>query len=134
MTHAEHFLASLEAVSAASDDPAPLVYARLFSERPELEAEFAMDTDGGVRGSMLQQSLECLIDLADGPGIRAASILSAEQANHDGYGLDRDVFTTFFETMRAAFRNLVADDWTPDMDAGWDWIVDRAVTLAREQP
>ena len=43
-------------------DPTADVYARLFAAHPELEALFLMDRDGGVRASMMQQALECIVD------------------------------------------------------------------------
>jgi branched-chain amino acid transport system ATP-binding protein len=46
-------LDTLERASERCADPAPLIYRRLFELRPEFESLFVMDTDGGVRGSML---------------------------------------------------------------------------------
>ena len=77
MSDLDLILQSLEALAEREGDPAPVIYARLFSDHPELETLFLMDTDGGVRGSMLQQCFDCLIDVAEG-GIMAPVILGAE--------------------------------------------------------
>jgi hemoglobin-like flavoprotein len=57
---------SLGLLSERAGDVTGLVYTRLFAAYPELEDLFLMDTDGGVRGSMLSQAFECLMDLAEG--------------------------------------------------------------------
>ena len=59
-------LASLQAVADRRGDAAGDVYARLFAASPELEALFVLDRDGGVRASMMQQALECILDHAEG--------------------------------------------------------------------
>ena len=66
---AELILATLEIVAERRGDPTPDVYARLFAVHPELEALFLMDRDGGVRASMMQQALECIVDHAGDRGL-----------------------------------------------------------------
>jgi hypothetical protein len=43
---------SLETAAARCADPTPEIHARLFSERPVLEAVFQMEKDGGVCSGM----------------------------------------------------------------------------------
>ena len=50
---ADAFAQSLDLLAERLGDPAPAVYARLFGRFPEVEAEFARDVDGAVRGEML---------------------------------------------------------------------------------
>ena len=76
---------SLGLLSERAGDVTGLVYARLFATHPELEDLFLMDTDGGVRGSMLAQAFECLMDLAEGPGTLAETVIRSERVNHDTY-------------------------------------------------
>lgn len=123
--------ASLERVSEAHGDITGAVYARLFTERPELEAEFHMDADGGVRGSMLGQALECLIDLAEGEGLFASAVLMTERANHDGYGLVPGTFEAFFETIRDTVRALDPKAWSAKDEAAWAEVLRRTTELSR---
>ena len=53
---------TLELAAERCEDPAPLIYERLFDMHPELEELFVMDTDGGVRGSMVESSIEYILD------------------------------------------------------------------------
>ena len=86
MTGASHILESLEAVSAKIGDPTPHIYRTLFERHPELEELFLMDQDGSVRGSMLQQALECVIGHVEGSTLHPM-IVSTSRINHDGYGV-----------------------------------------------
>ncbi|HEX5379112.1 MAG TPA: globin [Phenylobacterium sp.] len=110
---------SLERVSERSSDPTPLVYARLFAENPEMEALFVRDTDGSVRGQMLYQVIESILDFA-GPRAFGPNLMKTEIVNHENLGVPREVFATFFGTVRSTFREILGADWTPDMDAGWN--------------
>lgn len=122
--------ASLEIVAERCADPTPEVYARLFAAHPELEAEFHMDTDGGVRGGMLSQAFDVLIDLAGGDGTFAAAILMTERANHEGYGIPPETFFLFLATIRDWVREALADDWTAEMAAGWSEALARAEAIS----
>ena len=128
MSGLDLILQSLEALADREGDPAPVVYARLFGDHPELEALFSMDTDGGVRGSMLQQSFDCLIDVAEG-GIMAPVILRAERVNHGTYGVPGNLFDGFFTTIRDCVRDALGTDWTASMDAAWSRLLARTATL-----
>ena len=66
MPNQKALIDSLELLSERAGDVTDEVYARLFARYPELEAMFSMDTDGGVRGSMLMQAFDCLMDLSEG--------------------------------------------------------------------
>ena len=114
---------SLDLVAERVGDPAPLVYARLFAEQPELEALFVRDRVGTVRGQMLQVALECLLDFA-GPHAYSANFIRCERVNHEGLGVPRDAFDRFFATVIATFREALGDDWTPEIDAAWVHAVD----------
>jgi hemoglobin-like flavoprotein len=115
---AELITRTLEMVAERCGDPAPLVYARLFAQHPEMEALFWRDTGGLIRGQMLAVAIECLLDLA-GAGDYGASLLRIERTNHDGLGVPHEVFGTFFGVMVATFRDVLGEAWTPEMAAGW---------------
>lgn len=111
-------LDTLEAVAGRRGDPTPDVYARLFATHPELERLFHMDRDGGVRASMMQQGLECILDYV-GDRLVAPQIIASSRIHHDGYGVPADRFDSFFRAMRDAFRDIMGADWTPAMEREW---------------
>ena len=119
---------SLEVVVEKVGDPAPLVYERLFRQRPDLEEMFFMDSDGGVRGSMLQQCFDCIFDAA-GEGILCNSVLPSECQRHVEYGVEADLFISFFTTIRDTFKDVIAGGWTPAMDDAWDSLLAQLATV-----
>ena len=118
MADADLILGTLSTVSDRVGDPLPLIYARLFARHPDMERLFVMDRDGGVRGSMLQQAFECIIDqVGDQRAVRG--IVAAERMRHEGYGAPAETFDSFFQAIRDAFRDVLGADWTPAMDREW---------------
>ena len=126
--------ASLELLSERTGDVTSEVYARLFSRYPDMEALFSMDTDGGVRGSMLSQAFECLMDLAEGPGTLAETVIRSERENHDTYDVPSGMFEVFFETIRDVTKAAAGTDWTPAMETAWTSVLARAEHLSAPQP
>lgn len=125
MNECNVILDSLDTFATREGDPAPGIYARLFAAHPELEALFLMDTDGGVRGSMLQQAFDCLIDVAEG-GRMAEVVLGAERVNHKSYGVPDNLFDIFFLAIRDSVKASLADDWTAQTDAAWTRLLAQA--------
>ena len=122
---------SLELVAARVGDPAPLVYARLFAEMPELEALFVRDVSGIVRGNMLTTTLECLVDFA-GQGAYATHFVGSERVNHGGLGVPAEMFDRFYATVIATFREVLGADWTAEMDGAWARAAEGLAAAARE--
>jgi hemoglobin-like flavoprotein len=122
---------SLELVAARVGDPAPLVYARLFAEMPELEALFVRDVTGIVRGNMLTTTLECLVDFA-GARAYAHHFVGSERVNHGGLGVPAEMFDRFYATVIATFREVLGADWTAEMDGAWSRAAEGLVAAARE--
>ncbi|MFN3913249.1 globin [Hyphomonas sp.] len=115
---ADLILESLERAGEACADPAPLVYRRLFELRPEFEALFVMDTDGGVRGSMLETCFNALLGvLEDSPSQRV--IISSSRFSHGGYGLAGADLDLMFTAIRDTFRDLLGPGWTPETETAW---------------
>jgi len=110
--------ASLELVAERVGDPTPLVYERLFAAQPEMRELFLLDTDDAVKGNMLAQLFECLLDLA-GEGHYARGLIQTEMINHDNLGVPPEVFVTFLDTVVATLRDALGDDWTADMAQAW---------------
>lgn len=118
MVDGEVILGTLQLVADRHGDPTSEIYRRLFAAHPELEALFVMDRDGGVRASMVQQGFECIIDYV-GPRLVAPQIIASSRIHHDGYGVPAERFDDFFVAMRDTFRELLARDWSPEMEAAW---------------
>ena len=115
---ADLILRSFEQVAERCPDPAPLVYALLFADHPEMEALFVRDTDGAVRGEMLSRVFEAILDFIDRTHF-AATLIQCEVITHEGYGVPPDVFGVFFTTLAQSFRQILGEDWTAATDAAW---------------
>ena len=120
---AEAIMASLEQVAEKCGDPTPLVYQRLFAANPDMEALFVMDRDGMVRGNMLSQALDGIMDFVDTCAY-AKNLIRSEIVNHEGVGVPPTVFATFFATIRDTFREILGDDWTAEMEVSWNALLE----------
>ena len=110
---------SLEIAAEKVEDLAPLVYARLFADHPEMEALFWRDTNHAVKGEMLSQAINAVLDLV-GPRRYAGVLLQCEVITHAGYDVPPDVFAIFFSVFRLTLQDVVADAWSPAMNGAWD--------------
>ena len=124
--------ATLEQVAERVGDPTERVYAQLFERNPEFEGLFVMDVDGGVRGSMLQTSLECLLGVAEGDSDAARIVLGAARVDHDGYGLSEDQVDLLFVAMRDTFRDVLGQDWTAEMETEWAGLLAKLAQIGKQ--
>ena len=129
MTHLSAFTASLEAVADRCEDVVPPVYAALFQRFPEFEKLFVLDIDHGARGHMLNEALSMAEGLLQDDPV-AISFVSAERMNHEGYGIDDDVFEGFYLVMADVFETLAGDSWSEEMRAAWS-AVSKAASKAK---
>jgi hemoglobin-like flavoprotein len=113
---------TLEMVSERVGDPMPLVFQRLFQEMPEVEALFVRDSHGLVRGQMFQVTVESLLDFL-GDRSYGASLIQIERVNHQGLGVETSVFDRFYLILIETFRDILGNDWTPEIDAVWTHVV-----------
>lgn len=109
---------TLDLVARRVGDPAPLVFARLFAEAPELQALFCNDASGAVRAEMFLRTLECLQDAA-GAQQFSAGLVAAEHLTHQGYGVPTALFQRFFTLVVEVLRDALGPDWTAEIDAAW---------------
>jgi len=114
---------SLELV-AERGDPAPLVYARLFAAHPDMERLFVRDTNGLVRGNMLAEAINGILDFIDRDNY-GGNLMRIEIVNHENLGVPRDVFPTFFTAMRDTFAEILGRDWDSETDAAWHALLAR---------
>ena len=113
---------SLEIAAERGGDLTAAVYARLFRERPELEAMFVMDTDGAVRGEMLSRVFDAILDFI-GDRAYAQNWISAEATTHEGYLVPRGDFVRFFEIVAETVRDTCSG-WSEDTSAAWQRLND----------
>ena len=46
-------------------------------------------------------------------------MIECEVSSHDAYGTPRELFLAFFEVIEATLRELLAAEWTAEMDKAW---------------
>ena len=109
---------SFELAAERCEDLTPLVYRRLFSEHPEAEAMFRREGGDLVKGSMLALAIEAMLDFA---GARSGHfrMIECEVASHDAYGTPRKLFGEFFGVIADTMRELLGDDWSPEIEQAW---------------
>jgi len=94
------------------------VFQRLFAESPEVEDLFIRDPAGLVRGQMFQVTIESLLDFL-GDRSYGANLIQIERVNHQGLGVEPEIFDTFYITVMATFKDILGSDWTDQMEAVW---------------
>lgn len=117
-TNGELIAWSLERLGELRGDPTADVYARLFAQQPDLEALFLLDRTGAVRGNMLTNVFEALLDMA-GPRRYGLGAIHAERVNHEGMGVPAGSFAVFFDIVRDTTCEALGGEWTPEVDSAW---------------
>ena len=109
---------SFELAAERCEDLTPLVYRRLFHEHPEAEAMFRTEGSALVKGSMLALTIDAILDFA---GERTGNfrMIECEVSSHDAYGTSRKLFIAFFGVIAETLREILAADWSPEIDAAW---------------
>jgi hemoglobin-like flavoprotein len=118
-TTGELIVESLELAATRCEDLTPLIYDRLFAVKPETRTLFRADPKNLIKGSMLELALEAILDFA---GEKKAShrLIFCEVQSHDAYGTQPEIFTVFFVVIRDVLRELLAADWSGEIDAAWE--------------
>ncbi|MDI3564821.1 globin [Bradyrhizobium sp. Arg816] len=110
---------SFELAASRCADLTPLVYQRLFEQHPETQTMFRSQGSELVMGSMLALTIEAILDFA-GERRGHFRLIACEVASHDGYGTPRELFIAFFAVIRDTLRDLLGDEWSPDIAQAWD--------------
>jgi hemoglobin-like flavoprotein len=109
---------SFELASERCEDLTPLVYRRLFREHPEAEAMFRSEGSELVKSSMLALTIEAILDFA-GERTGHFRMIECEVTSHDAYGTPRELFVAFFGVIAATLRDVLGEDWSPEIDRAW---------------
>jgi hemoglobin-like flavoprotein len=120
---------SFELAAMRCADLAPLVYQRLFEAHPETQTMFRTQGSELVKGSMLALTIEAILDFA---GERSGHfrLIACEVSSHDAYGTPRDLFIAFFAVIRDTLRDLLGDEWSPEIARAWDQLLVEIGALA----
>jgi hemoglobin-like flavoprotein len=110
---------SFELAASRCTDLTPHVYQRLFEQHPETRAMFRTQGSELVMGSMLALTIEAILDFA-GDRRGQFRLITCEVVSHDGYGTPRELFIAFFAVIRDTLRDLLRDEWSPDIAQAWD--------------
>jgi hemoglobin-like flavoprotein len=114
---------SFELASERCEDLTPLVYRRLFRQHPEAETMFRTEGSEPVKGSMLQLTIEAILDFA-GPRTGHFRLIECEVSSHDAYGTPRELFVAFFAVIAETVQEILGADWSPEIDAAWRKLLD----------
>lgn len=110
---------SLELVAERDVDIVPLVYRRLFAERPELCALFAIEDPRELRSGMGNMVNEVLRLMLAGTDAELRNEAQAAVVFHVGWGLRVDMYRDVLRALMAAVHEGCAEGWTADMAAAW---------------
>jgi hemoglobin-like flavoprotein len=120
---ADQIVASLELAAERCEDLTPLVYERLFRERPETRALFRTEGSTLVKGSMLELALDAVLDFA-GERKAAHRMIFCEVQSHAAYGTSPELFNVFFAVIADTVRELIGAGWTAEIDRAWRVLLD----------
>jgi hemoglobin-like flavoprotein len=109
---------SFELAAERCEDLTPLVYRRLFREHPEAEAMFRSEGSDPVKGSMLALTIDAILDFA-GERTGHFRLIECEVSSHDAYGTPRELFVAFFGVIAETLREVLAADWSPEIEDAW---------------
>lgn len=99
-------------------DPTLAVYDRLFAAHPYMKPYFWRDTNGAIKGEMLARTFDAILDFI-GPRSYAHHMIGTEMITHEGYDVPREIFVTFFETIRDTVRDLLGEAWSAQHEDAW---------------
>ena len=122
---------SFELAAQRCEDLTPLVYRRLSREYPETQTMFRSEGADLVKGSMLALTIDAMLDFA-GERRGHFRMIACEVSSHDAYGTPRELFGKFFGVIAETVRDVLGNDWSPDIDAAWRKLLDEIDSLVTD--
>jgi hemoglobin-like flavoprotein len=113
---------TLDRLAERVGDPMPMIFERLFAEMPDVEALFIRDKGGLVRGQMFQVTMESLLDFL-GDRSYGANLIQIERVNHQGLGVEPEMFDRFYLTVMATFKDILGANWSVEMETVWSRVI-----------
>jgi hemoglobin-like flavoprotein len=129
MLPAELITRSFDLAAERAGDITPLVYGKLFARYPDMLPLFVRDTNGNVRGEMLARAIDVILDLI-GDNAYGENFIRCEVVTHDGYGVPAAIFSRFFDCLADSLREILQDDWTPEMARAWSALLAQLAQLS----
>ena len=126
-------LASLEAAAELGGDIVPLVYRRLFDERPDLLTIFATETAASPRSGMGNMVNEILRLLLAGSGDELENEAQAAVVFHVGWGLDFAMYSDVLSAVMHAVEEACGTHWTEAMARAWHERLEQVLGVLRRQ-
>ncbi len=104
-------------------DPTPAVFAGVFARWPETERLFVRDHDHAIRGHMLFEVIEAVLDLA-GDRRYARGLIATERVHHvDDLTVSEEAYVGFFAVLRDVVADALGPEWSPEMASAWDTLI-----------
>jgi hemoglobin-like flavoprotein len=122
---------SFEIAAEHCEDITPLVYRRLHSEYPETLTMFRTEGSESVKGSMLALTIDAILDFV-GPRTGRFRMIECEISSHDAYGTPRDLFIAFFRIIACTLRDILGEDWSPEIDTAWRNLIGEVEALVAQ--
>ncbi len=131
MTDSDLIIRSLELAAERCEDLTPLVYERLFRQRPETRSLFRTEGSTLVKGSMLELALDAILDFA-GERKAAYRMIFCEVQSHAAYGTSPELFNVFFAIVADTVRDLLGEQWSDEIDSAWSKLLDELDRYVRD--
>ena len=81
-----------------------------------------------VKRSMLTLTIEAILDFA-GERTGHFRMIACEVTSHDAYGTPRELFVAFFDVIAASLRDVLGEDWSPEIDRAWQKLIDEIASV-----
>jgi hemoglobin-like flavoprotein len=108
-------LATLERAAEKAGDIAPDVYRRWYAHCPASRAVMS-HVDEYMQGRMMAEVLRLVLT----PALDAErSYLKFETQSHAAYGVRPEMYGPLLEALRDTVREVLASEWTADVDRAW---------------
>lgn len=107
--------ASLEIVAERQGDVTRPIIACYHADCPA-SAVLMDHMDEHMLGRMVDQVL--LLLMPDGDD-ELDNYIAFETGNHDGYGVQPEMYDNLFNAVLKTIRDIVGDQWTSEIDAAW---------------
>jgi hypothetical protein len=79
---------------------------------------FRSEGSDPVKGSMLALTIDAILDFA-GERTGHFRLIECEVSSHDAYGTPRELFVAFFGVIAETLREVLAADWSPEIEDAW---------------
>lgn len=128
----EHDLEQIDATlqlltDAKSEDLLNVTYSRFFQVCPKAETLWEKD-DPVSRGKMFNGVILTIFDNISRPKIGEDNLVS-DVKDHDGYGVSKEMYQQFFDSLVGALEEVLGEAFTVEMSTAWRGQLTKIKTL-----